>query len=73
MNNENEIFTVGRRPDASARWSVKMMSVKPDRKTIAKREDMMAIAMPNEDIIRLFWIKGAEWLLRTICLTKPGT
>jgi hypothetical protein len=47
------------------------MSVKPERKTIAKREDMMAIALPNEYAIRLFWIKGAEWLLMTIYMINP--
>jgi hypothetical protein len=42
------------------------MKVKLKRKQIAKREDMMAIAMPNEDIIHLFWIEGGEWRLKTI-------
>jgi hypothetical protein len=42
------------------------MNVKLKRKPIAKRADMMAIAMPNEDIIRLFWIEGGEWRLKTI-------
>jgi len=36
------------------------------RKPIVAREDMMAMVMPNEDTIHLFWIKGAEWMLMTI-------
>ena len=31
----------------------------------------MAIALPNEYAIRLFWIKGAEWLLMTIYMINP--
>ena len=64
MNNRNEIFTVRRHPDT--RWHIDKMNVKLKRKPIDKREDMMAIAMPNEDIIRLFWIEGGKWRLETI-------
>jgi len=64
VNNRNEIFTVRRHPDA--RWHVDKMKVNLKRKQIAKREDMMAIAIPNEDIIHLFWIEGGEWRLKTI-------
>jgi len=64
VNDQNEIFTVGRHPDGH--WYVEKMDLRLGRKPIVMREDMMAIVMPNEDTTHLFWIKGAEWVLMTI-------
>jgi hypothetical protein len=64
VNDQNEIFTVRKQPDAH--WHVEKMKVSLGRKPIVAREDMMAMVMPNEDTIHLFWIKGAEWMLMTI-------
>jgi hypothetical protein len=36
------------------------------RKHINAREDMLAMAMPDEENLYLFWIKGGEWTLVTI-------
>jgi hypothetical protein len=65
VNDKNEIFSAQRHSDAT--WHVKKMtSLRPARKPIVMRKDMMTIAMPNEDTIHLFWIKGEEWVLTTI-------
>jgi hypothetical protein len=36
------------------------------RKQINAREDMLAMAMPDEETLHLFWIKGGEWTLVSI-------
>jgi hypothetical protein len=64
VNDKNQIFSVQRRSDA---WRVEEIANRQRvRKPIVTREDMMAIAMPNEDTIHIFWIKGKEWVLETI-------
>ena len=64
VNDQNEIFTVCKQ--ANARWHVEKIKVSLGRRPIITEEDMMAIVMPREDIIHLFWVKGAEWILKTI-------
>ena len=62
VNDKNEMFSAQKYSDAN--WHV-MKVAKTARKQIVKREDLMAIAMTNEDTVHLFWIKGEEWVLTT--------
>ncbi len=64
MNDQNEIFTVKR--VSATQWRVEKLELKLSRKPPVMRDDMMAIVMLNEDTTHLFWIKGAEWVLKII-------
>lgn len=65
MNERNEIFSVQRDLPTDCQIE-KTDPLRSMRKDVIAREDMMGIAMPDEETIHLFWIKGYEWTLITI-------
>lgn len=65
VNNENEVFSGQQRQDA--RWHFDKIGHLRSLKKPVKREDWMAVGMPDEQTIHLFWVKrGNEWGLKTI-------
>jgi len=68
VNDQNEIFTVQK--VSIRQWTVEKVEAKISRKPPGTRNDMMAVVKPTEDTTRLFWINGAEWVLRLI--ESPG-
>jgi hypothetical protein len=65
VNERNEIFSVQR--DSPTRCRVeKTDPLRQMRKAVVARKDMMGIAMPDEEVMHLFWIERDEWTLVTI-------
>ncbi|KAH0565199.1 hypothetical protein GP486_001415, partial [Trichoglossum hirsutum] len=65
VNERNEIFSV--QLDSPTRYQIeKTDPLRRMRKNVVARQDMMSIAMPEEEVVHLFWIRRNKWTLITI-------